>query len=321
MFRFLQDVNLYVSWYRILYEPLIVFHRSVLSIHIAGLMGILQCTSPAAPLVLDIQPYRTAVSPGTVDEDLVILREIIPEIARREFPVSPQAGRYVPETLDLSYSRAPKSVPGSGIRSESRLVINGKRYQQAAETYLKWRKDYETNWIQSFSSDWEPKAIPDTPLQRIFKDPSLDHRGKGIAMLKIYTDALTQARASSLPPPKPTPTPPAGFWPVSEVIEMPEVNGSLQINMRGGKITVLDQTTGKAFIIPFDASRDPRLWLASFRKKALRLGLEEAVKVEQEQVPPLPQKRLSLPGSPGALSPPPPPAKEENPKPQIPWGE
>ncbi len=298
-----------------------------MSLHFLGycsfpvLLLVLACASPAAPLVLDIEFYRTAVSPGTVVEDLQILREIIPELARRMFPVSPQTGRYAPETLEFKLSTIPKAGPGYGVETESKLIVNGRRYQQAAETYLKWRKEYEQNWIQSNTTGWEPKAGLRTPLQIIFGDTRLDPRGKALAMLRIYSDSLSQSGTSLAPKLNPTPTPPPEFWPVSDIIEMPEVNGSVQINMRGGKVTVLDKSAGKATIIPFDSSRNPRLWLATFRKQALRFGLPQAIKMEQAKVPRISNENMAKPVLRNEPSDPVPAIQAEKPKPRIPWGE
>ncbi len=277
--------------------------------------------APAVPVVLDIQSYRTPVSPGTVDEDLMILRDLVPELTRRIFPVSPKRDRSGPDTIELRLSRAPKPLPGTGFQSGSRVVVNGNRYQQTTEKYLKWRKEYETNWIQSQVSSWEPKAAPKTPLQMIFEDQGLNQRSKAMAMLRIYLEDSTQAEAHLASTPRPTPTPPPDFWPVSRIIDMPEVNASVQINMRGGKVTVLDGATEQATVIPFDASQDPRLWLANFQNQARLHGLAQAVKMEQEKAALTTRKKAPRPPLP--IAPPEPVINlpEEKPKPQIPWGE
>jgi hypothetical protein len=282
--------------------------------------GVFQITSFSTPIALDIQSYRTAVSPGTVDEDLQILRELIPELARRMFPVSSKTGRFTPDTLELKTSRSNDPGPGKGPSPGSRLVVNGRHYQQAAETYLKWRKEYETNWIQANASEWEPKAAPKTPLQSVIEDPGLDYRGRAMAMLRVYLESSSPDRVGSAPMFKPTPTPPPGFWPISDVIEIPEVNGSLQINLRGGKVTVLDGATGKASVIPYDSTMDPRLWLINFRKQALRLGLAQAVKMEQEKVPRLSKERNALSAPPIVVPAPESTIVKEESPPQIPWG-
>lgn len=308
-----------------------MFSRTLVCLSVL-LSGIFPAAIIAAPVPVDIQSYRTPLSPGTIDEDLLILREIIPELARRMFPAaSTRPSRSGPDTVDLRLSRGPRPGPSVGQPSESRLLINGDRYLQATETFLKWRKEFETNWGQTEVPSWEPKAVGRTPLQKIFADPSLDRRGKAMAMLKVYYKNPIRKNPVSDPKLKPTPTPPPEFWPVSDVIEIPEVNGSVQFNLRGHKVTVLNEATGEASVIPYYSSQDPRAWLATFRRQALKHGLARAIEMEQEKE----IERASLPSaalkakvagkapleSPTPVVEPVELPPQEKPKPQIPWGE
>ncbi|KXK39383.1 MAG: hypothetical protein UZ16_OP3001000381 [Candidatus Hinthialibacteria bacterium OLB16] len=257
------------------------------------------CPAASNPATIDLEAFRTSVSPGTIDEDLQQMKDLIPELARRMFP--PGEGRLAePETIDFKEVRVPRLAPDEkgGFRtsyhSVNRMVINGRKYLRAAESYLFWRRDYEKKWIASASPTAQAGEIPQTPLQQIFSATTLDRRGKTHALLDLYSRQL-------LPTPVPAPTPRPDFWPISDIFDIPEASGTVQFNLRGGKVVVLEKGSGEVWILPFDPALDPMKWLESFRFKARRHGIGKAAEMMRSEgiiAPSLEPKPLPLPQRP-----------------------
>jgi hypothetical protein len=164
-----------------------------------------------------------------------------------------------------------EETSGNGVRivqtARYRLEIRGNQYLAAAENFLSWRKAFETSWIEAAGG--EITTASKTPLALIFEDPSLTRREKIARILQL------QAHAGVNYAPPPTPHP--GFWPVSKIIEMPEIHATVQFNPRGGKVTVLEAETGRAWVIPFNPTDDPIRWMRDFRVWAEGNGLSRAV--------------------------------------------
>lgn len=222
---------------------------------------------------LDLESFRTEVSPSAPDQDALFLKDLIPALARRMFPPGSAGSQMEPQTIDVGVEREsrPEETPGKGVRivqsARYKLDIRGNQYLAAAENFLSWRKAFETSWIEAASG--EITAASKTPLALIFEDSSLSKREKIVRILQL------QAHAGATYSPPPTPHP--EFWPVSKIIEMPEIHARVQFNPRGGKVTILEAETGRAWVIPFNPTDDPIRWMRDLRVWAEGNGLSRAV--------------------------------------------
>lgn len=226
----------------------------------------------ADTFTLDLESYRTPVSPGSVEEDLLFLKDFIPVFTRAAIPRDPNPKTLEYEAVELEVERSPVAGVGKTRKSFKtdhktglKLQITGSDYKNAAEAFLMWRREFEAQWIASAT---QGAAAPKTPLQEIVENRRLSRKDKIDQVLSFY------ARQQMTYQPPPTPHP--DFWPVSEVIQLSSIHASVQFNPRGGKVVVLEQDTGKAYVLPFNPGDDPHAWMDRLVAMAKVHGLDQA---------------------------------------------
>jgi hypothetical protein len=236
-----------------------------------------------SPTVLDVSLYRTPISPGTVAEDAQFLTALIPQLARGAGLAPADEGRPQYETVELEINRRKKrnmrgeislSDRGRPVIAEfPRLVIQGENFMMAAKAFLEWRKRYEEAWIQSASE--EGVLLNPTPLQQVFNGGHLTRQQKVQQTINIYRTALL--------PSLPVPTPNPDYWPISDVINLPDAGAQIQFYTSAHKVVVLDASSSRVWMVPLNPTEDPVKWREVFEKLAKKEGLEKAVKIAIEE--------------------------------------
>jgi hypothetical protein len=233
---------------------------------------------------LDLNPYRTPVSPGAPHEDALFLKEVVESLAQ-ELAISPivPRGEAGFESFDVRIDRNKVIEPdGSWKRDElgrpvfsvtPTIEIKGETYKQLARMYLEWRRSFEFEWIGVARSATE--ELKPTPLQTIFNEPTLPRSEKVRQTVQFY-------RFKTLPlVPRPTPNP--AYWPISPIIDLPEVLVQVQFNLRGGQVTVLDSESSKVWVLPFPSEVDPRRWIDEYKRAVNKVGkVRAAEQLRQE---------------------------------------
>ena len=236
-----------------------------------------------SPTLLDVSLYRTPISPGTVAEDAQFLTALIPQLVRGAGFAPAEEGHPQYETVELEINRRKKrnmrgeiSLDERGvpiIAEYPRLVIQGENFKMAATAFLQWRKGYEEAWIRSASE--EGVLLKPTPLQLIFNSGHLTRQQKVQQTINVYRTALL--------PSLPIPTPNPDYWPISDVIDLPEIGAQIQFYSSAHKVVVLDASSSHVWMVPLNPTEDPVKWQEVFKKLAKKEGLEKATEIAIEE--------------------------------------
>lgn len=242
---------------------------AVLMVLMAGLVVCPNTTWGQQTREFNLADYRTEVSPGKFEEDLQITSHVIMILLTRpamEGRISGSEG-YIEVAIDDRIVTQPDGK--QRILPTGRLVARGADFIQATQQYLTFRQSYEIKWIRS--STPENGQLPPTPLQQIV----------GLDKLSPFQKAqqLAQWYWVQLNPPQPLPTPDPRYWPVSDIIEIGDSGLEVQINLRGGRVTILNNHTGKVEILPFGRNTSPDDWLQQLNTWCQRYGPERALEL------------------------------------------
>jgi len=255
--------------------PADAIFQCVLVLLIAAAFLSLSEARAQTPWDLDLAVYRTPVSPTSEEEDLRILSKLIPEMARLVFPVADDGEGLDPQFIQFHEVTVPSWDEARGMvttQAHQRLRITGDKFQQAAQIYLGWRREYELVWIAS--STGTTGSIGPTPIQLIHRDPFLTRNEKSSLLIALYNRRQFDPRVYPTPNPK--------YWPISEVFDLGEIGANVQFNLRGGVATVLARDSRNVWLIPFNDQEDPEKWLVRFKQRAKRFGLEAAAEQARE---------------------------------------
>lgn len=245
--------------------------RVPFSILILLAVGFCNAAWGQVPRSIDLMAYRTQVSPGSPEQDLLLVQRIVPVLARTAYPVLSGRSSTSFQAIDIEMKKRPRLRENMSSRSRIAVdfsytfVVTGEIYQMVTEQFLSWRKGYEEQWIASATGE---TSYLKTPIQLVAEDPNLDYPQKVQRILGI----MNRREYKYIPPPTPNPA----YWPVSDVIPLREAGASLQFNPRGGKVVLLDDTTGETYILPFDPWDDPEDWLRDFERWVAGYGIKSS---------------------------------------------